>query len=248
MNYPALRPSHNYLEVYLGNITKKEKKNISLKASIVLNSPNVSLNLPLLEVSVEYLGVKNFSEYSFINSHNTMSNNNNIIKRKTQGYTISLPIIPYYKDITYSNSTYIKYQCAKVAEYMSASLECFKSGRDEDCLRILLEAKHFYEGIRTITPLFKYVDTSFTHYNLTESKFINDDSIVEILKNMKSVNHNKMFHFSMMILMDINELIEKVRNKTIVISEFYIIMHSLAFIRPVNIQDDRFVDDIIDLI
>jgi hypothetical protein len=243
-----LKSSHNYLEVYLGNLTKKEKKNISLTASVVLNNHNVSLDLPLLEVSIEYIGIKNSNEYSFINglNNNGMNLGNNMIKRKTQGYSISIPIIPYYKEITYSNATYIKYLCAKTAEYLATGIEFLKCGKDDECLHILFEAKQFYENLRSMTPLFKFVDNSF-NYNLSESKFINDDSIVEILKNMKSVNHYKMFHFSMMILMDLNELIEKTKNKNISISEFYIIMQSLAFIRPVSLQDDRFVDDIIDL-
>ncbi len=230
-------------------MTRKEKKNVSLTAVVILNNQNVSLDLPLLEVSVEYMGIKNLTEYSMISgiNSNIITSNNNLIKRKTQGYSISIPIIPYYKEISYSNSTYIKYLCAKTADYISNALEFLKSGKYEDCLSILTEAKQFYENIRNMTPLFRNVDNSF-HYNLSESKFLNDDSIVEILKNMKSANHYKMFHFSMMILMDLNELIEKVRNRNITISEFYVLMQSLAFLRPVNLEDDRFVDDIIDLI
>jgi hypothetical protein len=245
LNYPALKPSHNYLEVYLGNLTKKEKKNLSLNAKVILNNQNVSLDLPLLEVCLEYIGIKNSNEYSFI-GNNAPNLGNNIIKRKTQGYSISIPIIPYHKEIIHSNATYIKYLCAKTAEYLIAAIEFLKCGREDECIRILSEAKQYYENMRNLTPLFKFVDNSF-HFNHSESKFINDDSIAEILKSMKSVNHYKMFHFSMMILMDLNELTEKVRNKNISISEFYIIMQSLAFIRPVNLQDDRFVDDIIDL-
>ncbi len=170
-----------------------------------------------------------------------------MIKKKSNSCSISIPIIPHCKEVIYSNSTYIKYLSSKTAEKLNLCVEFLKEGKEDECYMNLIEARQFYESVRSCTPLFKFFEN--TNYNLdfSESKFLSDNSIMEILKNMKSANQYKMFHFSMMILMDLNELIERVKSKNYTITEFYIIIQSLAYFRPVNLVDDRFIDDIIDL-
>ncbi len=74
-----------------------------------------------------------------------------------------------------------------------------------------------------------------------------DDSTFELIKNTNnSLNVTKIISFCKMISFDINNLIEIVKNKNLnLINEFFTIKQSLMFYRPVQLQDERFLDDII---
>ena len=49
LNYPNVKKEHNNFDVYLGSLLKKEKKYLNMTAVVILNSFNISLNLPLIE-------------------------------------------------------------------------------------------------------------------------------------------------------------------------------------------------------
>ena len=77
---------------------------------------------------------------------------------------------------------------------------------------------------------------SFSHFNSTD------------LKTYGSENISKILNFCILILNDINYLSEKVASKTNnYMTDYFISVDSLRFHRPTQLNDERFLDDIIDL-
>lgn len=142
MNYPSVKTHHNNFEIYLGSLLKKEKKFLNFNAVVILNNPNVSLSLPLLEINIEYLTLKNNKESFMTKSNGNNGNNltnfnnlshlllnsgsNNLFKNKSTYYSISIPIITRNKEVSISNSVILRSCCSKIADKLNESLEFVK--------------------------------------------------------------------------------------------------------------------------
>ncbi len=78
------------------------------------------------------------------------------------------------------------------------------------------------------------------------SNYACDDSLNDFMKNSNSMNISKIFNFCFLILQDINYLIDIVKNRQInLVCDFFTTNQSLIFYRPVNLSDDRFLEDMI---
>lgn len=122
LNYPKIRTSHNTFEVYLGNLTKKEKKVISLETKIFLNNPNIKLCLPLLE-SIFHLNLVNFEIYQ-----STKMNNSGLSCQKylISPINLSIPLINHYKEPEISNGVYLRFALAIVSDILNEGLDMLK--------------------------------------------------------------------------------------------------------------------------
>jgi hypothetical protein len=195
----------------------------------------VSLDLPLIEgkiiitlVSLEFMSPKQ-------NSNSFTFNLGTLVKSKTSSYSISLPIINLNKEVIYSNSVFLRNICSRIGEAFLNTIEVLKQNSPDDAFKYLQEAKYLLESvINNHLDFLRVIDL----YNT-------DDSIIDLVRQFSSINRSKMLFFTLMLITDINETIEKLKNKEINLCDLYAIKHSLMFYRPVNLSDERFLEDTI---
>jgi hypothetical protein len=181
------------------------------------------------------MSIKPTPNLSFFNT--IQNNSNTLIKSKSQSYSISLPIININKEIVYSGAVFLRNIGSKIAEIFSTTIEHLKQLNIEEAAKCLVDSKYMLEGvINAHLDFLKVIDL----YGI-------DDSIFDFVKQFSSINRSRMLFFTLMLISDINETLDKLKNKEINFGDLYAIRESLMFYRPVNLTDDRFVDDIIQL-
>ena len=241
LNYPLTEKSHNNFEICMGSLLKKERKLFNMNAKIFLNNTNISLSLPLLEVSCEYLAIKN----------------KNLLRNRTEFYSLSIPVITSNKEISISNTVLLRNITAQTAQKINNGIFYFKDFKKENALNELIDAKNLYENlIRTKTNLFNYfqyitdsnINSSIMggNININNINFSNIEYGESFLENSLDSNSNlvKIFRFIMMIFKDLNFLIENVRNNNLnAICQIYSIGESLNYYRSVILSDERFIED-----
>ena len=123
----------------------------------------------------------------------------------------------------------------------------------EEALLKISQSKLFFEKILKYSGLANYLNKLFEHLNfsLNSTNFTNlnfSNNSAESISKAGNENILKILNFCILILNDINYLIEKLSSKNYnYLSDFFIIVNSLKFYRPVQLNDDRFLDDLIDL-
>jgi len=241
LNYPLTEKSHNNFEICMGSLLKKERKLFNMNAKIFLNNTNISLSLPLLEVSCEYLAIKN----------------KNLLRNRTEFYSLSIPVISSNKEISISNTVLLRNITAQTAQKINNGIFYFKDFKKENALNELIDAKNLFENlIRTKTNLFNYfqyitdsnINSSIMggNININNINFSNIEYGESFLENSLDSNSNlvKIFRFIMMIFKDLNFLIENVRNNNLnAICQIYSIGESLNYYRSVILSDERFIED-----
>ena len=241
LNYPLTEKSHNNFEICMGSLLKKERKLFNMNAKIFLNNTNISLTLPLLEVSCEYLAIKN----------------KNLLRNRTEFYSLSIPVITSNKEISISNTVLLRNITAQVTQKINNGIFYFKEFKKENALNELIDAKNLYENlIRTKTNLFNYfqyiTDSNINSSNIGGNINVNNINFSNIeygesfIENSLDSNSNlvKIFRFVMMIFKDLNFLIENVRNNNLnAICQIYSIGESLNYYRSVILSDERFIED-----
>jgi hypothetical protein len=182
--------------------------------------------------------VNSMLSFNNLNTSSFQSASPGLIRSKTQGYSISLPIIFIPKDVIHSNSVFLRHACSKIAEAFVSTIESVKQFNIEESIKVLLEAKYMLETIiSNHLDFIRFIDL----YNT-------DDSIIDFVRHYSTVNRGKMLYFTLMLISDINDTLEKLKAKDVSLCDLYAIKDSLMFYRPVNLTDDRFLDDIIDSI
>ncbi len=64
---------------------------------------------------------------------------------------------------------------------------------------------------------------------------------------VKNFKQSKIFNFCYLILLDLNNLIDMIKNRNFnSLAEFFTVKYSLTYYRPVHLSDERFFDDVID--
>ena len=241
LNYPLTEKSHNNFEICMGSLLKKERKLFNMNAKIFLNNTNISLSLPLLEVSCEYLAIKN----------------KNLLRNRTEFYSLSIPVISSNKEISISNTVLLRNITAQTAQKINNGIFYFKDFKKENALNELIDAKNLFENlIRTKTNLFNYfqyitdsnINSSIMggNININNINFSNIEYGESFIENSLDSNSNlvKIFRFVMMIFKDLNFLIENVRNNNLnAICQIYSIGESLNYYRSVILSDERFIED-----
>ena len=241
LNYPLTEKSHNNFEICMGSLLKKERKLFNMNAKIFLNNTNISLSLPLLEVSCEYLAIKN----------------KNLLRNRTEFYSLSIPVISSNKEISISNTVLLRNITAQTAQKINNGIFYFKDFKKENALNELIDAKNLFENlIRTKTNLFNYfqyiTDSNINSSNIGGNINVNNINFSNIeygesfIENSLDSNSNlvKIFRFIMMIFKDLNFLIENVRNNNLnAICQIYSIGESLNYYRSVILSDERFIED-----
>ena len=222
MNYPVNKISHNNFEVYIGSMMKKEKKIINFTAKIILNNNSFAINLPLMEVSCEYLIQKNL-----IGSidRNIMTSSS-LIRNRTNFYAISLPIITAKKEVCISNAVFLRNIAAKTISDVNDAVALMKENKFEDAFNILNETKmNFDLMIKNNTSLFNYLQNTSIDCDVNS-------------------NVSKILSYVMMIFNDINTLSDAARTRNYNAICFVLsIAEALSFYRSVVLDDDRFIDD-----
>jgi hypothetical protein len=85
--------------------------------------------------------------------------------------------------------------------------------------------------------------TTITNSHLNLSLLSNDYS----MKGGSEIVH-KIFNFIIFVLNDVNHLIEKLSKRDYTyLSDYFISVNSMKFYCPSQLNDDRFLDDLIDL-
>lgn len=262
MNYPLSKKSHNYFEIFLGSLMQKERKYLNLNATVILNNNQFSLNLPLLEVSCEYLIQKNqiinFENNSSPNS-STSSNKNtftsslssiqSLVRNRTNFYGLSIPIISLRKEVSYSNTVFLRNISAKTIQSINEGINMFKENKFEVAYNKFYDAKiNFDQMIKTQTGLFNHLQFLAEHTlnpNNNVSYVIDDSCSFSLSTIHSNSNIKKILHFVMMIFNDLNYLMESAKNKNInSLCLVYSIGESLSFYRAVMLEDERFIEDI----
>ncbi len=241
LNYPLTEISHNNFEICMGSLLKKEKKLFNMNAKIFLNNTNISLTLPLLEVSCEYLAIKN----------------KNLLRNRTEFYSLNIPVISIQKEISISNTVLLRNIAAQTAQKINNGIFYFKDFKYENALNEIIDSHNlFVNSIKLKTNLFNYFqyisDCSFINssimgnINTNNINFSNYEFNESFLENSLDGNSNliKIFRFVMMIFKDLNFLIENIKNKNLnSICQIYSIGESLNFYRSVVLSDERFIED-----
>jgi hypothetical protein len=197
----------------------------------------VNLELPLIEgiiflflVNLEYMTLKPYTNFSLFNNTTITT----LIISKTQPYSISLPIISVNREILYSHSVFLRNIGSRIGETFAAIIE----QSPDDAMKCLQEAKFMLEN----------VINSHLDFLKAINLYNSDDTIVDFVHQISSVTQKKMLIFTIMLIKDINESLEKFKNKEVNLCDLHAIKQSLMFYRPVNLADERFLEDIIDLI
>ena len=241
LNYPLTEKSHNNFEICMGSLLKKERKLFNMNAKIFLNNTNISLSLPLLEVSCEYLAIKN----------------KNLLRNRTEFYSLCIPVISINKEVSISNTVLLRNITAQTTQKINDGIFYFKDFKKEIALIELIGAKNLFENlIRSKTNLFNYfqyiTDSNFNstiiggNINVNNINFSNIEYGESFLENSLDINSNlvKIFRFVMMIFKDLNFLIENVRNNNLnSICQILSIGESLNYYRSVILSDERFIED-----
>jgi hypothetical protein len=176
-----------------------------------------------------------FTGLSFFNTSSQALST--LVKSKSQSYNISLPIISLNKDILFSKSVFLRNVCSRIAEAFVSTIEYLKIQSTDEAVRCLQETKYMLETvINNHLDFLSVIDL----YNT-------DDSIVDFVRQFSSVNRSRMLFFTLMLITDINESLDKMKNKDVNLCDLLAIQQSLMFYRPVNLADERFLDDTINL-
>ena len=255
MNYLVNKKSHNNYEVYVGGLLHKEKKIVNLNADVILNNSDLALNLPLLEVSCEFIVPK-----AVFNNHNDMlmlNNVSNLLRHRTDYHSLSIPIITQHKEVLNSNTVWFRYVMTKTVSAVMEGIEKFKALQFDDASAKFYEAKmNFDKMIQVHTSLFGYLQllaeqsvlgmNNVSCGNNTNTNNISEDDCSFHLStvNTNSVNLSKVLNLVMMIFNDLNFLLENSRSKNInAICTVYSIGEALSFYRCVMLDDERFIGD-----
>ena len=212
-----------------------------MNAKIFLNNTNISLSLPLLEVSCEYLAIKN----------------KNLLRNRTEFYSLSIPVISSNKEISISNTVLLRNIAAQTAQKINNGIFYFKDFKYENALNEIIDSHNlFVNSIKLKTNLFNYfqyitdsnINSSIMggNININNINFSNIEYGESFLENSLDSNSNlvKIFRFIMMIFKDLNFLIENVRNNNLnAICQIYSIGESLNYYRSVILSDERFIED-----
>ena len=226
VNYPTNKISHNNFEVYIGSMMKKEKKIINFTAKIILNNNSFAINLPLMEVSCEYLIQKNLIASIDRNIMMNMTSSSSLIRNRTNFYSISVPIITAKKEVCISNAMFLRNIAAKTICDINDAVNLMKETKFEDAFGILGETKmNFDLMIKNNTSLFNFLQNNSIECDV-------------------SSNVSKILSYVMMIFSDINTLSEAARMRNLNAICFVLsIAEALSFYRSVVLDDDRFIDD-----
>ena len=264
MNYLVNKKSHNNYEIYVGGLLHKEKKIVNLNADVILNNSDLALNLPLLEVSCEYIVPKAVfnSNSDILLFNNNMNGNNNLLRHRTDYYSLSIPIITQHKEVLNSNTVWFRYVITKTVNAVMEGIEKFKAFQFDDASAKFYEAKmNFDKMIQVHTSLFGYLQllaeqsvlginnvscSSNKNNNNNNNNNISEDDCSFHLStvNTNSVNLSKVLNLVMMIFNDLNFLLESSKNKNInAICTVYSIGEALSFYRCVMLDDERFIGD-----
>ena len=261
MNYLVNKKSHNNYEIYIGGLLHKEKKIVNLNADVILNNSDLALNLPLLEISCEYIVPK--AVFNSNNSDIVLFNNvsNNLLRHRTDYYSLSIPIITQHKEVLNSNTVWFRYVIAKTVNAIMEGIEKFKTLQFDDASAKFYEAKmNFDKMIQVHTSLFGYlqllaeqsvlginnVSCGNNNINTNNNNNISEDDCSFHLStvNTNSVNLSKVLNLVMMIFNDLNFLLESSKSKNInAICTVYSIGEALSFYRCVMLDDERFIGD-----
>jgi len=99
-----------------------------------------------------------------------------------------------------------------------------------------------------LNKLFDQVNFSLNSSTMTSSNLSFSHHSNDIYLKTGCDNIYRSLNFCILILNDINYLTEKLSNKDFnYLSDYYISVNSLKFYRPIQLIDDRFLDDLIDI-
>ena len=99
-----------------------------------------------------------------------------------------------------------------------------------------------------LNKLFDQLNLSLNSSTLTSSNLSFSNHSNDINLKAGCDNISRILNFCILILNDINYLTEKLSNKEFnYLSDYFVSVNSLKFYRPIQLVDDRFLDDLIDL-
>ena len=262
LNYPVNKLNHNDFEIIIGPLLKKEKKLINLVATVILNTLDINILLPLMDISCEYLSKKN---EIYIDNNNLTSINDNIFKQRTDYFRLNIPILREKKKLKISFSVLLRNIISKTAQKVSRAIDYFKRYDYENALIIIIEAKDSYEKyLRNQNEFLNKLQINFERNNSSNSIFISNinntnlsslDNSSFYLNNNNNANESKIIDEKSNNILKIANLINAVNNdlnlcidiikmrKLNQICQLLSIQQSLSFYKVVIFDDNRFLED-----